>query len=85
MACVRLLGEYQGLRKEKKVIPGEDGKYTYLSELPEEDYRRYKNETLRRLSAIAEAEGHALVAYVMADGFATLVDLETGKESHSKA
>lgn len=67
------------------MIPGLDKDTMYLSELSDEDYRRYRNETLRRLSAIAEAEGHALVAYVMADGFATLVDLETGKEVHSKA
>lgn len=67
------------------MIPGLDKDTMYLSELSDAEYRLYKNETLRRLSAIAEAEGHALVAYVMADGFATLVDLETGKEVHSKA
>ena len=67
------------------MIPGLPKDTIYLSELSDAEYRRYKNETLRRLSAIAEAEDHPLVAYVMKDGFATLVDLETGKVVHSKA
>lgn len=50
-----------------------------LAKMTEEELRLYKQETLRRFSRIAQAEGHPLVAYVMADGCAELVDLETGK------
>ena len=50
-----------------------------LAKMTEEELRLFKKETLRRLSRIAQADGHPLVAYVMADGCAELVDLETGK------
>lgn len=50
-----------------------------LVNMTEDEFRLYKQETLRRLSHIAQADGHPLVAYVMADGCAELVDLETGK------
>lgn len=50
-----------------------------LVNMSEDEFRMYKRETLRRLSQIAQAEGHSFVAYTMADGYAELIDLETGK------
>lgn len=57
----------------------------YLSYMDEDEYRAYVNETVRRLARIAEAEDHFMVAYTMKDGWAVLLDLETGKEVYSKA
>lgn len=56
-----------------------------LSELSEDEYRRYKQETVHRIAAIAEAEGHGFIAYTLKNGWATLLDLDTGKEVYSKA
>lgn len=53
--------------------------------MDEDEYRAYVNETVRRLARIAEAEDHFMVAYTMKDGWAVLLDLETGKEVYSKA
>lgn len=50
-----------------------------LVNMTEDEFRLYKQETLRRLSEIAHAEDHPYVAYAMADGCAELVDLESGK------
>lgn len=55
-----------------------------LAELTDEEFRLYKQETVRRLAAIAEAEGHQFIAYTLKNGWATLLDLTTGKEVYSK-
>ena len=56
-----------------------------LADLSDDEYRLFKQETVRRLAMIAEAEGHPLIAYTLKDGWATLLDLDTGKEVYSKA
>ena len=56
-----------------------------LSDLSDEEFRAYKKETVRRIAAISEAEGHPLIAYTLKGGWATLLDLDTGKEVYSKA
>lgn len=56
-----------------------------LADLSDDEFRAYKQETIRRIAAIAQAEGHQMIAYTLKDGWATLLDLDTGKEVYSKA
>ena len=57
----------------------------YLSYMDEDEYRAYVTETVRRIAKIAEAEDHQMLAYTLKDGWAVLLDMETGKEVYSKA
>lgn len=56
-----------------------------IPEMSDSEYRSYKKETLRRLSLIAQTERAPIVAYCGADGWANMVNLDTGKESHCRA
>ena len=55
-----------------------------LAELSDDELRKFKTETARRIAAIANAEGHQYIAYSQKDGWATLLDLDTGKEVYGK-
>ena len=56
-----------------------------VAEMSETEYREFKKDTLRRISLIAQAEEAPIVAYSGKDGWANLVNLDTGKETHCKA
>ena len=54
-----------------------------LVEMSDDEFTRYKQETLKRMCQIAEADGHAYVAYITKDGWGEMVDLDTGKPIYS--
>ena len=54
-----------------------------LVEMSDDEFAQYKKETLKRLCRIAEADGHAYVAYITKDGWGEMVDLDTGKPIYS--
>ena len=53
--------------------------------MSEAEFRQYIRESGRRIGAIAEAEGHPIVALATKDGAWTLYDMDTGKEWYGKA
>lgn len=56
-----------------------------LTDMSEAEFRTYIRESGRRIGAIAEAEGHPIVALATKDGSWTLYDMDTGKEWYGKA
>lgn len=56
-----------------------------LADMSDAEFRQYLRESGRRIGAIAEAEGHSIVALATKDGSWTLYDMDTGWEWDGKA
>lgn len=54
-----------------------------LVNMTEDEFRLYKQETLRRLVRISEAESIPLVAFVTLDGCGVLANMNNGKMIYS--